>query len=469
MTKRGLLIGALWMLGCSGRVAEKEPEAGVAEGEAVCTTGVRPEAPAEPTSACLEEVIGEGSVVVSTLRRTTSVVDGVDVVREETFDAAGVLTERVVRKTRGALVLFESTEHVLLAKTDSLPYTYGEPATISTTYDYDSAGRLRRKAEDRAMDGVIDTEELTTYHPTGEVAVKTTIAGGKVTRTASFDAAGNPLSELDAGGYGRRWIYEGGLLIREERLEASAVVQRTDWTMRAAKKPLKQVVFDIGKSGVGTKVAEGTWTYAATGVLTSTDGFQIVSGARRVKHAEYDARGRTTLFVEENEEPTCRRYLQVSEYADGDEPVQQTTTCDGRRFENLHTSFDARGKKTRIERGFYGNPTSVSEDVTTFDYDSCGRLVSSESTHNGALQRRERYTFDARGRMTSVEVTDRTGASSTSSIAYDTEGRVVAMDGKRWSYDSAGRVTAVEAEGFVRSGDLYVPVTATRFRYVCTH
>lgn len=461
------LLATLGLFGCSARVADDAPEAGVIEGSAVCTTGERPVEPAEPKSACFEELVGEGSVVVSTTRRATATVEGLQVLREDTFNEAGVLSKRVVRKTRGELLMFESTEHLLLSKADSLPYTYGEAATFSITYGYDSAGRVVRKALDRAMDGVIDTEELTAYHPNGEVADRTSMADGKLTRRALFDDAGNPLSEVDAGGYGRRWVYAAGLLVREEQLAGGVVTQRSEWTMRAKKQPLRLIVLDVSKTSSETKVGEATWTYSESGVLTATDGWAIVSGTRRVKHTEFDARGRATLFVEENEEPSCRRYQQVSEYGEGEEPTQQTTTCDGRAFARLRTTFDAKGKPTRVERGFYGNPRSVTEDVNTYAYDTCGRLVMSEMMHNGTLQRRESYSFDARGRLAKVETTDRTGAAGASSLAYDASGRVVAMDGKRWSYDADGRVTAVEYDGGILSGDRRIRVIATRFRHSC--
>ncbi len=466
--QRSFLLGVVGLTGCTARVSDHEGPARALEQEAFCTSGERPAPPVAPTNACLEEAVGEGAVVVRATRRTSAVVDGLEVLREETFGAAGDLERRVTRKSRGPLLVFESTEHPLLSPAESLPYTYGEAATFSIDYRYDGAGRLLRKAYDRAIDGDLDGEELTRYHPSGAIAETTAMSHGSLTRRASFDAAGNPLTELDAGDYGRRWAYDAaGLLAREEQLAAGVVTERSEWTMRAKKQPLRRITFKLSAGGAETKVAEATWTYDATGVLTALDGWETISGARRVKHTELDARGRATLFVEENEEPTCRRYQQVSEYGDGDEPVQQTTTCDRRPFERLRTTFDGQGKKVRVEHGFYGNPLSTTEDVSNFAYDACGRLVSSEMFHNGALQRRESHAFDAAGRMTLVEAVDRTGTTTSSAIVYDQSGRVVAMDGKRWTYDAAGRVTAIEYDqGIVRGPD-HARVFATRFRYAC--
>ncbi len=466
--QRSFLLGVVALNGCTARISEDEPSARAVEQKAVCTSGERPEPPVAPTNACLEEAVGEGSVVLGTTRRTSAVVEGVEVVREETLGAAGELERRVTRKSRGPLLVFESTEHPLLSPAESLPYTYGEAATFSIDYRYDDAGRILRKAYDRAIDGDIEGEEHTTYHPSGAIAETTTLSHGKLSRRASFDAAGNPLIELDAGDYGRRWAYDpAGLLAREEQVAAGVVTERSEWTMRAKKQPLRRITFKVSTSGGEIKVAEATWTYDARGVPTALDGWETITGSRRVKHTELDARGRVTLFVEENEEPTCRRYQQVSEYGDGETPVQQTTTCDGRPFERLRTVFDAQGRRVRVERGFYGNPLSITEDVTAFAYDACGRLVSSEMSHNGALQRRENYSFDAAGRMRLVEAVDRTGTTTSSAIVYDESGRVVAMDGKRWTYDAEGRVTAIEYDRGIVSGPSRARVFVTRFRYAC--
>lgn len=432
---RVFLLTAM-LLGCSGRVTDNaSPTA------ATCAAAVTPTAPPAPVDACLEEFLADGDRVIRTLRRSSETIDGITTVREETTDARGVV-KRTVRRTRGATLLFESTEHPLLAPGESLPYTYGEAATFSTTYRYDTAGHLVDKAYDRAMDGTIDAEDIYRYE--GAVLREhTQLADGKLVRRETFDPSGNKLSELDSGNYGRRFVYdERGFRLVEEKLDAGVVTERTQWTMRTKEDPLHRITTD----GRGATIGEQTWKYDGDRLL-SVDGWGIIGGARRENHTEFDAKRREVRLIEKNEEPSCRVYDKTTVYGAGDDdPVQQTTTCDGRPFETLQTTFDASGRKLRIDHAFYGNPRSITQDFREYGYDDCGRLMTFVSSYNGAVIQRQTYGYDALGRLTVTTSEDRTGAKSAATVEYDGAGRVVAMGGRKWTYDDAGRVARVDGD-----------------------
>jgi hypothetical protein len=91
----------------------------------------------------------------------------------------------------------------------------------------------------------------------------------------------------------------------------------------------------------------------------SVDGWAIIGGSKRINHTEFDERRRETRMIEKNEESSCRTYDRTTVYGSDGEPVEQTTTCDGRAFETLTTTFDGAGRKLRVEHAFYGNPLST--------------------------------------------------------------------------------------------------------------
>ena len=461
--KRFLLL-ALVVCGCNARVLEAaEPTA------ATCAAASAPKAPEAP-AACFEEALGAGDVVLSSTRRSTASIDGVSVTTEETL-MGGALSKRVVRKTRGALVLFESTEHPLLRPEESMPYTYGEAATFSTTYRYDDAGHLVDKAYDRAMDGTIDRED--TYRYEGAVLREhAELANGKLVHRELFDVSGNKVSELDSGDYGHRYTYDArGFLTRDEKLDAGVVTERTDWSMRSKTDPLHRVTFNSR----GETLGEQTWKYEGDRLL-SVDGSAIIGGNKRINHTEFDALRRETRMIEQNEEPTCRVYDRTTVYGPVDrgltpaagvgegEPVEQVTTCDARPFETLTTTLDAAGRKLRVDHAFYGNPRSTTKDSREYAYDDCGRLTRFVSTYNGVALQRQSYAYDSLGRLVLTESIDREGTKSSSTVTYDAEGRVVDMNDRHWTYDSTGRLVRIDGAlpPVVRDGPA---VVAIRYRH----
>ncbi len=502
--KARLVWFAGWVLGCGESVPgavpgmdnpQGDPSQSVGEGEhrvpgaagddvpplepllpgCLYAEAIEPVEPQSPAAACLEIRLGlDGSRLETTTRRTAADSVGTRTTTE-IRNTAGELTVRLVdaHDDRAALV-FTSVEHLDLLPNATLPYTYGQPATYSLTYERDTAGRVVRETSDLAMDGVTDSDERWTFNAEGVVIEYQLSDLGGTVYTERFRGDGEPLDRIDSGGYGTRWTYgESGLLERIDTLSAGLVTEYQRFEMLAPGSPAKSTLVRIITTTTGARVeevqSEKTWTYDDAGRQRSSEGWGLVEGHIRTHRVEWDALGRETLYVEENESPSCRRYERKARWATtGDALLDQLTTCDGALFEHVWSDFDQAMRPIRTERIFVGNPTWTVRQLDNRSYDACGAQVFREHYYNDSLSSRERLILDERGRILSRTSESQTVSPGTATYEYDSAGRLLGKDGKRWFYDPAGRLVRVTyGEDGQILGDGEPPTGETLFSYSC--
>jgi YD repeat-containing protein len=433
---------------------------------------IEPLEPAPLGDACFEERLADDGNVISRIERRVSEVGDQRVVTSETWDVENVLSLREVTRTNAdGLVTFESTEHLTFAPTDTLPYTYGQPATFSIAYEHDAAGHVTKRSLDLAMDGTVDDEERWVF--TGEVATEhTTYAKGEVQVTELTRPDGQPRSRLDYGGYGMVWTYDAaGLLLQVDTVSQDLVTESTHWQFLAANKPLKQSYsrFITGLDGVRKEevLSETTWTYDEAGKALASEGWGRPEGFVRTHQTEWDEAGREVLYVENTEEPSCHRYERTTNWS-GDVAVDSLTTCDGTLFEHVVVDVDSQGRPVHTDRVFVGNPSWTVHERDTVEFDACGAQVFREHFYDDTLTMRDRLTLDAQGRIV-ARTSERKGvAAGTTHYTYDAAGHVTAMGERQFSYDGAGRLVRVDygSAAPVMEQD-EPPTVARRLSYEC--
>lgn len=399
--------------------------------------------PVEPTPdgrACRETRVALDGAVLERLERHVAQDGNRVVTREETFDSSGTLAVRVVTAVdaRGDEVL-RSVEHLTLAPDETLPYTYGQPATYAVSTTRDDAGRVVVRQTDLAMDGVVDDEERWTYE--GDVVTRHEVhQNGELFMTETFRVDGEPLASLYAGGDGTMWHYDAaGLLLRVDRVSSGRVTESVRWTHLPNGSPASNAVWRSHQSGDAwgeALEAETTWTYDEAGRQRRSDGWAEVYGHVRTYRTEWDAEGRETRYLEVTEEPSCHEYERVATWAPGGNAVLDTlTTCDGRLFEHEWSAFNPHWQPVRTDRLFIGNPSWAVQELDLRDYDSCGAQVFWEHRYDGRLTLRQALTLDAAGRVVARTQESQFSPEVTTAYTYDAEGRLVASSGRTWTFE----------------------------------
>ncbi|MBI1187738.1 MAG: hypothetical protein GC206_10505 [Alphaproteobacteria bacterium] len=338
-----------------------------------------------------------------------------------------------------------------------------DPASHTTTFRYDSAGRLL------GFDTPLSSESFV------------------------YDARGNPIVRTDANGHTSTYEYD--LLDRQVRavdpLGGSLVLSYdTIGNLVTSTDPLGRITryaYDLRQRLVGTTFADGTsvaMAYDPVGNLVTT-----VDALGRVTTYAYDARGRQVREVRPDGSGTV-----TFRDAEG-RPIRQldpngnVTTWDYDVLGRLVASTDAQGEVTRMEYDAVGNLIRVTDrrgavtrhvydlddrPITTFgpegyvlttDYDAEGNAIAltrfdvtgpasipdDPRTLPEALRRTTSMAYDLLGRLTST--TDALGQSTTT--VYDPGGRItsttdVAGHTTLYGHDPADRLVAItDALGYV--------------------
>ncbi|HRE87815.1 MAG TPA: putative Ig domain-containing protein [Myxococcota bacterium] len=370
------------------------------------------------------------SMVRDTLGRITSITGPDGATTRYAYNQSGDLvahTDPLGNTTR----LFYDRDHGLIRIEDPL----GRPVVRS---EYDERGRL-----------VATTDALghrTTYAHDDEARTLTTTFPDGSIRVVSYDEVGLVTSRV-AG-----VTIDGELVPAEEQLsydDQGNITRRVDPDGRVTEtsysgEDVTEEVIDPG----GLHLVERQ-AVANDRVLSQTD----ASG--RTTTFGYDARGATNLAtlpggatmrvlrdgagrITQITEPTGERREMVYAGAfgvgelrhigrDGVVGLVETTTYDaaGRPLSLTQTSTENGGATTR-------------ERVTTWDYDSTGRLTRTVDPEGHVTT----YTYDAAGQLLTV-----VDASGTTAMTYDAAGRMLTRTHKdggieRFAYDYAGRLTS---------------------------
>lgn len=431
--------------------------------------GIEPTAPGIPQDFCrVDRISDEGTLLQHSLRDVTIDDDDGLVTTTTTtdFDQDGAPVRRRVVTTDDTLIAYESLEHLQMDPMETLPDTYGVPATWSRTRTFDAAGNELTEAYDIGMDGTLETQETWKWSLEGVMVEYRRIGPMGLAWREDYRPDGQPILKLDSGDYGHRWYYDAdGLLIRQDRVVGGTVLERTIWVTFAPGMPLEQTTTRLKVSNDGTVVGEEpiahhTWTRDENGALLSDEGTAIILGYERAYFTEYDAEGREVVYIEETESIDCHMYYRTTTRNAAGEVIDRLTTCDGALFEHLTVTVDAFDRPVHSKRIFIGNPTWTILDESFFAYDECGAVTMKKHTWNSTLSRLETLEHDAQGRVISRYVEQKNGEPRSFQYAYDAEGRVVQMGELTWTWRPDGRLD-----------DAYLGATlgaTDRFSYACT-
>ncbi|WP_067969781.1 RHS repeat-associated core domain-containing protein [Nocardiopsis trehalosi] len=302
--------------------------------------------------------------------------------------------------------------------------------TITTSFGYDTAHRPTRMTDGRG------NTTHTTYNTLGlpesviEPATDAHPDPADRTWTTGYDAAGNPVEELQPGGVRIQRAFDAlGRLTEEAGTGAEAPTDDRRFTYDLMGRPLT------------ASAPDGTHTYTHNdrgSLLTSTDpsGFTATFS--------YDGRGQVT----------GRSDLTGTVGFDYDPTGQLAAATDPLTGTSLAYDYDPAGRLSAIDYAADGTRR-------TFDYDGLGRLTddrllapSGEATATTAYayDREDRlveetttgvvgagthaYTYDAAGRLTSW--TDPSGSST--GFTYDAAGNRTGAGGDTFTYDERNRL-----------------------------
>ncbi|RLP52930.1 MAG: hypothetical protein D6160_18130 [Ketobacter sp.] len=326
---------------------------------------------------------------------------------------------------------------------------------LTTTYTYDSLGRViqvetpRGDIQETVYDdnGKITTERVRyltstarpncaapsggyvvcTYtqniYDAADRLIQTTDILGNST-TFDYDAMGNLTQTTDANGHSTRYEYDG-MGRRTAIIDANGY--RTEFK------------YDLAGRLIETKDANGhkvTNTYDALGRLT-----QVTSEEGRVVQTQFDANGNPTHSIDANAVANGshpRNDQNASIYREYDE------------FNRLTLERDALNGDTTYSYDLLGNITSITDaegQVTTFVYDDLGRLTQTVDPiiESGTDKTDRILMYDQAGNVLLTE--DRTGRQRRHT--YDVLNRLTQtdylQDGSydQWQYDAFGDLTAV--------------------------
>ena len=317
----------------------------------------------------------------------------------------------------GPAVPSSATSYDLYGNTLTVTETSGS-TTRTATNTYDAAGRpVSESSATSGLTGSTPLPTTTTGYDTG-TGDQLTITQGTAVLTATYDAIGRQLTQVDAD---------------------SNTTTNT---------------YDIDGNLATVNDGKGTYTYT---YATATEHRRLVTsvdtgmGALSTFSTTYDAAGhlvsRTlpngTIAASTYDNNGTRRSLTYTLPASGG--VSNTLT--------FTAVPDAFGKTIHAQ-----SPGSTQDDT----YDNAGRLTSVADTVAGACTTRT-YDFDAQGDRTSLTTygpgiggaCQVTTATTTITTTYDTANRIATSTG--YTYDALGRATTIPASNLVTgNGNLVV-------------
>ncbi len=347
---------------------------------------------------------------------------------------------------------------------------------LSTTYDYDSLGRVTETTDSlgniretvydangkvyqetvhyKLNETEYDTRTyVTNTYDAADRLIKTTDLDGKETHY-EYDKSGNLIEVTDANGHTTRYEYDA---MNRQTAIIDANGNRTE------------TVYDLAGRVVQSINANGNITafeYDALGRKTKDItplGFET--------HYEYDNNGNLTHLTDANAlaglQP--KNSYNATIYNEYDE------------FNRLEKTVDARDGETRYTYDLLGNMTGVTDAegrTTTFVYDGLGRLRQViDPIHETPEDKTTSFTYDEAGNRLSQ--TDRTGR--VTEYTYDELNRIKTVDLTddditiRYDYNSYGDPSFSSVDNFVHTNqydilmrsfdDLHRPTARNDFRF----
>nr|WP_256261206.1 HNH/ENDO VII family nuclease [Pseudomonas gingeri] len=339
--------------------------------------------------------------------RLIAQVDGTGAVTEYRYNKAGQRNQ----ETRYATLVDTSTWYDGMSVTKTLVSDIRPPVTAAdriTTQTYDAANRL--------ASNINAVGSVTTYTYDGLGQLVQQQSGDRTTRFF-YDASGHQTGQLDAEGYLRENLYDAsGRLVQTLRYaDATPTASRASGGLNDLR-PLT----DSGNLS--------TWYYydAAGRQIGSVDDKQFVSEIVYDEAANTQVTLRYALtYIAAITAGTVFSTIKAA-VAGG---AKQTTT----------TAFDAQGR--------VGQRTTTDGTITTYEYDTAGRLVRETHAQGSTEERSTRTLYDAFG-QTIGKLLGEASARITAGMSDTDVAVVYAQYGLTYRYDAAGRVaSATDALG----------------------
>ncbi len=384
--------------------------------------------PAGPLRSIAYDADGRVTSLTDGAGNTTTVTNDVGARQQVITDPTGQLTTVLTYDDAGDLVVEDAI--------------FGG-VTLTTTYEYDSLGRLVRQTDP------LGHAVSFTYDAASNL-VSLVDAAGRATRF-TYDARNRPTSEIAPDGTVTAALtYDlRGNLVRQQRVDGSAytyahdtaghVVTVTDPGGRVShltygpSGQLASVTDPGGQVVTYTSDGSGRTTAIATAVGTTT--------------MSYDGVGNLAHVSSANGHPWTFTYNFLGDLVTATDPASQTTSYAYDAIGRLISRTDRTGDVTSYVYDAAGRVTSESSSgrITTLAYDPLGRPLSL-----GNDDARIAYAYDAAGRVV-TETTTGTPTSPLPTVAltltYDPSGLPLSVHGPEgttsYAYDAAARIVAV--------------------------
>lgn len=302
--------------------------------------------------------------------------------------------------------------------------SYPTQAAYQTTYAYDSAGDL-----------------------TSATTPATTAAPNGATTTASYDAAGNMLTQTDPNGVTTTRTYTP--------LNKVATISYSGSSAHS-------VSYTYDANGSKTAMTDGTgssnYGYDPFGELTST-----TNGAGQVTTYGYNADGDTTGITYPL--PSAATWATTDTVGYGYDNADRLTSVTDFNNHKITITDNADGLPTAEALGSTGDTINPSYDATggpsaialknssstlqsfTYSYSPAGTILSETDTPTSSLSPAA-YTYDSQGRVTS----DTPGTGSANNYGFDASANLTTLpNGATGSYDHAGELTSQVLSGTTTS------------------
>ncbi|MFI6674847.1 LamG-like jellyroll fold domain-containing protein [Kribbella sp. NPDC050469] len=359
-----------------------------------------------------------GQLVASKLLNSSGVALGTTVLG---YDADGNLTSSTPASGNRATTYTYDALGRMKSQVD--PVNATESITIG--YGYDAAGNRTRYTDGRGNSTVYTVNTLGLPEKVIEPSTTAHPAVADRTWTASYDAAGNPVSLLSPGGVQRTRTFDAaGRLAKEEGTGAEGSTATRDLT------------YDLVGRVATTSSLDGvnTYTYNDRGMLLRADGPSGTSthgyDADGLLTQRIDAAGTADFTYIQGRAATVTDPVTRALQTLGYNPDGQLTTIDYGSGRVRTLGYDAYGRLNSdvLKAG----STSVSS--ITYGYDADNNITSKNTT-GVAGAGNNTYAYDQLGRLTSW-----TKGSTTTEYGWDAASNRIKAGTKLASYDERNRL-----------------------------
>ena len=367
------------------------------------------------------------------------------------YDDVGNVTKET---TPAGAVIVKSHDHGGNVRVTYVQDNDGNPYNdVITHYEYDAMGRVTLMTKEICGNTINSTAY--TYSSAGDLLSETVHADGKAyTKSYTYDAFGNKLTEKDANGNVTAYAYDqNNNLIKVTDALGNVTENTYDKLNRLIQvKNARGAITKYGYDSIGRRTtvtdAKGnifTTFYDASGnVLKVTD-----PNGNVIKESTFNSLNLPATVTDPAAGTTSYVYSATGKPVKITDPLNQTKVL----------TYNSRGMNTSVTEPTQstsyasydklGNITGLTGPLgakTSYTYDCVGRLTSETTPSGGSIK----YTYNAHGLMSKVL----NARGQAKDITYDSIGRITGYTRKEgtagFTYDLNGNIlTAKDSKGTV--------------------